>query len=97
MLEKDTVPLREVLVPHFQVSMEMVPMKWTTCKGRWAAEVQIASHMFQDPYMIEANYVLFSQDGFAECFWTLTAYLVPQGSWRVVYSLIYAECNLCHI
>jgi len=76
MLERDTVPFREDLVQHFQVPMDMVervPIRWTSCKGRWAAEAQIASHMFQDPQMIEANFVLFSQDEFAVMFLDLNS------------------------
>jgi len=63
-------------VQHFQVPMDMVervPIRWTSCKGRWAAEAQIASHMFQDPQMIEANFVLFSQDEFAVMFLDLNS------------------------
>jgi len=76
MLEKETVPFREDLVQDFQVPMEMVqrvPIRWSTCKGRWAAEAQIASHMFQDPQLIEANFVLFSQDEFAVMFLDLNS------------------------
>ena len=48
--------------------LERVPIHWTQCKGRWAAEAQIASHMFQDPQFIQANFVLFSEDEFAVMF-----------------------------
>lgn len=71
MLEKTTVPFKEDLVQNFCVPKDMierVPIRWTTCKGRWAAEAQIASHMFQDPQLIEANFVLFSEDEFAVMF-----------------------------
>ena len=52
---------------------ERVPIRWTTCKGRWLAEAQIASHMFQDPQLIEANFILFSEDEFAVMFLDLNS------------------------
>jgi len=76
MMEKETVPFRENQVQSFRVPMDMsqrVPIKWTTCKGRWPAEAQIASHMFQDPQLIEANFVLFSEDEFAVMFLDLNS------------------------
>lgn len=76
MMEKVGAPFRENQVQSFRVPMDMserVPIKWTTCKGRWAAEAQIASHMFQDPQLIEANFVLFSDDEFAVMFLDLNS------------------------
>jgi len=63
-------------VQSFRVPVDMserVPIRWTSCKGRWAAEAQIASHMFQDPQLIEANFVLFSEDEFAVMFLDLNS------------------------
>ena len=51
------------LVPDGMV--ERTPVTWRDCLGRWPAEVQIASQMFQDSQFILANFVLFSQDEFA--------------------------------
>ena len=51
------------LVPEGMV--ERTPVSWRDCLGRWPAEVQIASQMFQDSQFILANLVLFSQDEFA--------------------------------
>jgi len=71
MLEQETVPYRDDLQLGFRVPLDMlerVPIHWTQCKGRWAAEAQIASHMFQDPQFIQANFVLFSEDEFAVMF-----------------------------
>jgi len=76
MMEKETAPFRENQVQSFRVPMDMserVPIRWTTCKGRWAAEAQIASHMFQDPQLIEANFILFSEDEFAVMFLDLNS------------------------
>jgi len=41
---------------------------WKECMGRWAAEAQIASHMFRDPKFIPANLIVFSEDQFAVMF-----------------------------
>merc|ERR1719400_2153032 len=41
---------------------------WKECIGRWAAEAQIASHMFRDPKFIPANLIVFSEDEFAVMF-----------------------------
>jgi len=41
---------------------------WRECIGRWAAEAQIASHMFRDPKFIPANLIVFSEDEFAVMF-----------------------------
>jgi len=71
MLEKKTVSYNEDLSMDFCVPRDMVkrvPVEWTQCKGRWAAQAQIASHMFQDPQFIQANFVLFSKDVFAVMF-----------------------------
>jgi len=76
MMENETVLFRADLVQRFRVPVDMaerVPIRWTTCKGRWAAEAQIASHMFQDPQLIEANFVLFSEDEFAVMFLDLNS------------------------
>jgi len=76
MLEKDILPYRADLMQSFRVPVDMserVPIRWTSCKGRWAAEAQIASHMFQDPQLIEANFVLFSEDEFAVMFLDLNS------------------------
>ena len=40
-------------------------VSWTDCVGRWPAQAQIASNMFQDSQFILANLILFSQDEFA--------------------------------
>jgi len=71
MMDKITVPYQENVHQSFCVPFNMierVPIKKTQCVGRWAAEAQIASHMFQDPQMIEANFVLFNEDEFAVMF-----------------------------
>jgi len=71
MLEQDHVPYTEDLSLDFRVPLDMVektPVKRTNCKGRWAAEAQIASHMFQDPQFIQANFILFTEDEFAVMF-----------------------------
>ena len=54
------------LVPEQMV--QRLPVTWSDCLGRWAAQAQIASHMFQDSQFILANLVLFSQDEFAVMF-----------------------------
>ena len=51
------------LVPEGMV--ERIPVTWRDCLGRWPAEVQIASQMFQDSQFILANFILFSPDEFA--------------------------------
>jgi len=71
MMDNITVPYQENVHQSFCVPFNMierVPIKKTQCVGRWAAEAQIASHMFQDPQMIEANFVLFNEDEFAVMF-----------------------------
>jgi len=40
-------------------------VKWSSCKGRWSAEGQIAQHMFQNPHFIGAHFIVFSKDEFA--------------------------------
>ena len=65
MFKQDDLSL-DFCVPRDMV--QRVPVEWTQCKGRWAAKAQIASHMFQDPQFIQANFVLFSQDVFAVMF-----------------------------
>eukprot|EP00092_Neocalanus_flemingeri_P002821 GFUD01003019.1.p1 GENE.GFUD01003019.1~~GFUD01003019.1.p1 ORF type:complete len:392 (-),score=91.25 GFUD01003019.1:223-1398(-) len=76
MLDQETVPFQEDLLLGFRVPLDMmerVPVKWTQCRGRWAAEAQIASQMFQDPQFIQANFVLFSEDEFAVMFLDLNS------------------------
>ena len=51
------------MVPEGMV--ERIPVTWKDCLGRWPAEVQIASQMFQDSQFILANFILFSPDEFA--------------------------------
>ena len=53
----------EFLVPEGMA--ERIPVTWRDCLGRWPAQVQIASQMFQDSQFILANFILFSPDEFA--------------------------------
>ena len=69
MMEKETALIRENQLQSFRVPIDMslrVPTKWTTYKDRWPTEVQVASHMFLDSQLIEANFALFRENEFAE-------------------------------
>jgi len=63
------VPYQDGLSLNFHVPRHMFKReelkKWTSCKGRWAAEGQTAQHMFQNPEFIGAHFILFSEDEFA--------------------------------
>jgi len=69
--EPRTTPYEDGLMLDFHLPVSVhrrAEVPWSACKGRWRAEAQIASHMFQNPHFIEAHFVLFSDDEFAVLF-----------------------------
>merc|ERR1712059_64263 len=76
MAEPRHVPYQEGLSMDFVVPAGMWAgnhVGWKSCKGRWAAEAQIAAEMFQNPKFISAQFVLFSEDEFAVLFLELNS------------------------
>jgi len=62
------IPYQEGLSMNFHLPEDInhrADIKWSSCKGRWAAEGQIAHHMFQNPQFIGAHFVVFSENEFA--------------------------------